>query len=248
MCSNDLGGVGAVTLCTLVPGQTPTTPAQCSSLSPAASLLASPLAITHPSSAVRAGDAAHVRVGCSHSGDPLLSHPKRPPRPRPSSEPSVRADLPAPHPGASGRPGVRSPRRCCCVLPAPLRAASPPAANFTRTTGYPAACQSCLQPACQSASPGIPAGLRPAPAPGGSRGRGAARGHVPGPAPPWARCGAHPRFPGPDLLGMVAPGPWARGVGLEPIPSSRSQNGSQPLPADCSLQSLPHASSLGHPC
>lgn len=99
-------------------------------------------------------------------------------------------DLPAPHPGASGRPRVRCPPRRR-ALPAPPRAASPPAADSAPARpGCPGRCQSRTQPVCPCSPE-----RGPDPAPAGHVPRGG-RGHVPAP-PPAGRRRARARSRGP---------------------------------------------------
>lgn len=197
------------------------------------------------------------RRGPPGGGTHPAGNPPPPPRQRPTPGGSRRpgADLPAPHPGASGLPGVGPPRcrrhrrRRRRDLPSP----SPPAADSAPgPPGYPAACQSGPLPAGLCGP-----GLRPGPgsgsdpALGGSRGRGVARGHVPGPAPPAADAELA-RAPGPAGSRPPARDGAAARVGEEPVPilprPARRSDAPAPFQAPARPAQLSAAPSQGHPC
>lgn len=111
-------------------------------------------------------------LGAQARWDPPFSAPRRQPRPRPSALGPTRSTS---RPEAPGR-------RFPALRPRPLP--TPPRAGrlSLRLSVLPATSLS-VSAAWDSGS-----SARPAPALGGSRGRGAAPGHVPGHAPPPARC------------------------------------------------------------
>ena len=223
-CAPDKLGVGAVTPgwsaahpSQFLPPERPPEPSMPNVLPPpVANRLASPRATA------RAGMGAQSTSlwRCTHCRDPPPPARTVPPPEAAAARP--RADLPAPHTGASGRPGVGSPRRRRDHpaisprrprrVPARSRLRPGPARLPRRLSVLPAACGS-LRPGL---APRTPVPPRPCPRrvtwPGGGPRTRAL------PRPFGGRRGELARAPGPAPLRPPAPDSETGRVGEEPVP------------------------------